>query len=266
MKKRMMWKRGRKSGNVSGLLKMKVITPFTIKFDYSGGAKLAQWSKNDANLAHALLGDGQENYYTYQRLQDYSTFCVERISTRIQNFQLHRRVETTYQQGENWGWFEDKVTYTDPIVYFYREKYGRGLPGAFNAGASNHAFMEISKEKCIQNCRDGWYWTTEFKTKNERKMVDTEILRKMIDRTTPLTGMTKNQLLEKLGVEPKNDAGTYDDLHNCEFVLGRGPQYAKEWYDGKQSHSVSTVNRYVTDFLNYDLVTWITVRCFRHKV
>lgn len=262
-----MWKRGRKHGNISKLMKIRVIMPYTLKFEYKGSdPKLAKWAKVDGNKATALLGDDEENYETYQRLMDYSTFTVKRISTRIQNFQLHRQVETTYQQGENWGWFEDKVTYTDPIIYFYREKYGRGLPGAFGPTATEHAFMEISKEKCIRSCRDGWYWSTNFRSKNERKMVDTEVLRKLIDRNTPIANLTKDQLLEKLGVESKNDAGTYVDQHACEFTIGRGPQYSKEWYDSKQSTSVATVNRYVRDFLNFEMVTWITVRCFRHRL
>lgn len=53
------------------------------------------------------------------------------ISTRIDNFQCHRVVTTTRGTGPKAEWHEDKVTFTDPIIYFFRDKSGWGQPGAF---------------------------------------------------------------------------------------------------------------------------------------
>lgn len=50
------------------------------------------------------------------------------------------------------------------------------------------------------------------------------------------------------------------------FFIGRRPQYAKAWFDGKQSTVVSQVNRFVRDFFTFDILTYVTVRCFRQKI
>lgn len=149
---------------------------------------------------------------------------MERMSTRIQTFQCHRQVETNYVTGTGddkaVGWTGDKITYTDPIIYFYRETYGKPEPGAFTASANKDDFLELCKKKRISHCKDGFYWTTRFPTKGERKIVDTEELRKLFDGSNART-ITKDRLLTTFGVEPKGDTADVRDIHNMQFFIGR---------------------------------------------
>lgn len=123
----------------------------------------------------------------------------------------------------------------------------------------------MCKKKRISHCKDGFYWTTRFPTKGERKIVDTEELRKLFDGSNART-ITKDRLLTTLGVGPKGDTADVRDIHNMKFFIGRGLQYAKAWFDGKQSTVVSQVNRFVRDFFTFDILTYVTVRCFRQKI
>lgn len=78
--------------------------------------------------------------------------------------------------------------------------------------------------------------------------------------------ITQDRLLTTVGVGPKGDTADVRDIHNMKFFIGRRPQYAKAWFDGKQSAVVSQVNRFVRDFFTFDILTYVTVRCFRHKI
>lgn len=108
----------------------------------------------DANRAKFLMGNKQENYALQLRSQDYSKFSVKRITSKIDHFKIHRRVETNYQTGTGdhkaVGWIEDKVTYTDPELWFYRENFGRGLPGAFTSTSegARHCVL-LSSYNCL---------------------------------------------------------------------------------------------------------------------
>lgn len=82
------------------------------------------------------------------------------------------------------------------------------------------------------------------------KIVDTEELRKLFDGSNART-ITKDRLLTTFGVEPKGDTADVRDIHNMKFFIGRGPQYAKAWFDGKQSAVVSQMNRFVRDFFYF---------------
>lgn len=268
----MMWRRGKKMGNISPLLKIKCIIPSAVQFLYKNGTNSAAFVHVGSNIGNLLLGDYHENYNVYNKLQVYSNFHLVRMSTRIQNFQVHRQVETNYVTGSGEettnGWFEDKLTYTDPIMYFYRAKFGRPLPGAFTDGsAKKHAFLEVCKKKCINSCKDGWYWSTNWPTKNEKKMVDTDVLVDLMNGTTPMPDTyMKDDLLKALGAVSKNEDGGFEDQHCCSFALGRNVQYPHQWFVGKQSTVATSVERFVRDFVTYDMVTYITVRAFRHKL
>lgn len=268
-----MWRRGKKLGNISRLLRIKCIIPSAVQFTYKNGSNTAAYVHVGANVGNQLLGDIHENYTTYNKLEVYSNFHLVRMSTRIENFQVHRQVETNYVTGSGEeatnGWFEDKITYTDPILYFYREKFGRTLPGAFSGatGVKKHAFLEICKKKCINSCKDGWFWSTNWPTKNERKMVDTTVLTNLMDGTTPMPdSFLKDDLLKALGAVSKNEDGGFEDQHGCAFALGRNVQYPHQWYTGKQSLIATDVERFVRDFVTYDMVTYITIRCFRARL
>lgn len=262
----MMWRRGRKSDNISNLLRFKVIIPVAAQFTFNRDDPYAKHGKVDGNKASFLLGDDEENYNSYNKIQNYSSFQLHRMSTRIQNFKVHRLVETEFKVNDEDHWTDDKLSFTDPIVYFYREKFGRGLPGAFGSTATKNAFLEVCKHKCIRSCKDGWFWSTKFPTKGERKMVDTSVLTKLVNRTTPIGNLTKDQLLAKLGVVSKQEDDGIEDIHNCMIAVGRGIPYPNNWYTLKKSAKVSDVLRYVTDYLSFDMITYITVRCYRHKL
>lgn len=78
----------------------------------------------------------------------------------------------------------------------------------------------MCKKKRISHCKDGFYWTTRFPTKGERKIVDTEELRKLFDGSNART-ITKDRLLTTFGVEPKGDTADVRDIHNMKFFIGR---------------------------------------------
>lgn len=63
--------------------------------------------------------------------------------------------------------------------------------------------------------------------------------------------ITQDRLLTTVGVGPKGDTADVRDIHNMKFFIGRRPQYAKAWFDGKQSAVVSQVNRFVRDFFYF---------------
>lgn len=118
------------------------------------------------------------------------------------------------------GWTGDKITYTDPIIYFYPETYGKAEPSTFTASANKDDFLELCKKKRISHCKDGFYWTTRFPTKGERKIVDTEELRKLFDGSNART-ITKDRLLTTLGVGPKGDTADVRDINYMKFFIGR---------------------------------------------
>lgn len=264
----MMWRKGKKLGNVSNLLRFKCLIPWSIKLVYDSGNYQSKFTTCDGNTGAMLLGDDEENYDSYLRINNYSSFCLHRMSTRIQNFKIDRKVETRFVNAgdKSVGWTEDKMTYTDPIIYFYRDKYGRGLPGAFGTQATKNAFIEVSKKKCVRSCKDGWYWTTNWPTKKERKMVDTSVLSNLVNRTTSMgLNYTKDNLLDALGAISKQEDGSFKDQHDCKFTIGRAMQYPSQWFDGATYTDVSDVKRSVTDWVSFDMISYITVRCFRHK-
>lgn len=218
------------------------------------------------NKAALLLGDQHENYKAYNRLKEFSSFVLVRMTLKLDNFQVHRQVETNYTQGPNSGWLEDKITFTDPLIYFYRERFGRGPPGALGPGAADHSFKEISRKKCIRSCKDGWYWTTTWPTKTEREMVDTTVLSNMMDGTQALAAISKNQFLNMMGAKSKQDDGGFDDQHDCKFWIGRDAPYPKDWFTNHQSKIVGSVERFCSDYVSYTMTSYVTVRAFRKRL
>lgn len=98
------------------------------------------------------------------------------------------------------------------------------------------------------------------------KIVDTEELRKLFDGSNART-ITKDRLLTTFGVEPKGDTSTADvrDIHNMTFFIGRETMQKHGLMENNFS-VVSQVNRFIRDFFTFDILTYVTVRCFRHKI
>lgn len=122
----------------------------------------------------------------------------------------------------------------------------------------------MCKKERISHCKHGFYWTTRFPTKGERNIVDTEELRKLFDGSNAST-ITQDRLLTTLGVEPKGDTADVRDIHNMKFFIGRGLQYAKAWFEGKQSTVVSQVNIFVRNFFTFDIYLLMSLLDFSVK-
>lgn len=266
----MMWRRGKKHGNISGLIRIKNIQQFNFLYSYDKGVVTQRMVMTDGNKAPFLLGTNHENYKAYNRLNEFSSFVLVRMSTRIHDFQIHRQVETEFITGAGEEaeshWTEDKITFTDPKIYFYREQYGRGMPGALSPTAPDHAFKEISKHKCITGCKDGWWWSTSWPTKGEREMVDTTVLHNMMDGSQSIAAYSKNKLLQELGAKSKQEDGQFDDQHDCKFWIGRDAPYPASWYTGKSSAVPASCERYCRDHVGFIMTTYITVRAFRKRL
>lgn len=64
------------------------------------------------------------------------------------------------------------------ITTMYHQKAGGGFPGAFMNNDSGEDAIELCKRLCVQGCKDGFYWSTNFKGKNQCTMVDAPILQR----------------------------------------------------------------------------------------
>ena len=97
-----------------------------------------------------FVGDKVENFNTFEEIQDYQKVCLIRLSTRIDNFQVHRIIGTTFEDldSKETHYQEDKVDIMDPIIYFFREPSGGQLPGAFSVATTDgdgENAIELSK-------------------------------------------------------------------------------------------------------------------------
>lgn len=255
----MMWKKGVKYHNISPIMKIKKIAKISYVADYSGTDQTQKFYPMDATSekCEAILGNDKENFYIYERLADYKKFVCKRITTKVKNFLVHRIVRTKIGEGDKAVVQEDKITITDPTIYFFRDSDGDGYPGGTTAGQ----FEEYCKKKCIRGCWDGWHWTTNFRTKHERKMNNCTALRA---KMANMAQTSKNQLLKVLGVEPIDygDNATLNDVHSCKFGIGREAIFPVAWFDDATS-ILGKTERTVSDHVTFDMCSWITIRCFR---
>lgn len=259
MSQRMMWKKGRRNHNISSTLKIKKVLKINTKFETTkttNGPKI-QDIASIAEKGESFLGNNVENWYAYEELADYKGLVLKRITTKIKNFQVHRIVMTKIGTGPKAQLQEDKVTITDPIIMFYRQTDGKTYPGGITGGQ----FEEICKKKCIRSCNDGWYWTTKFRNKHDRKMTDAQKLRSlMLDMSSnPMRGT----VLQTLGAENRGfDPNDYDDVHSMKFAIAREQAFPPDWYT-KSGILGGTIERECIDFVTFDMVTWITIKLFR---
>lgn len=255
----MMWRKGRKNDNISPLIRIKKIIHVGGRVDFTAAKFVPELIdyKVEANKLVNLLGNDQENYIDYENLADYKKCLLLRMSTRLDNFQVHRIVGTTIGTGVKAVYHEDKITFTDPIMYFYRDTTGDGYPGAIVNNA-NGDFIELMKKKCIRGCKDGWYWTTRFPTKTERKFVPANTLRSLMQNRTG----GKDAFLTTMGVISRSSNGSVADQHSMNFVIARQTPYGKDWYKDKMGQD--SIVRQVADHITFDMTTYITVRGFDH--
>lgn len=218
---------------------------------------------NTTNKVNAFVPSDAECYAQRIDLDDYHSVSIQRISTRIQDFQCHRIIGTTVGTGKDAQYHEDKVTFTDPKIYFFHNSSGEDYPGAISQ--STVGFDEISKVKCIRNCKDGWFWSNNFKRgKVDRKMVEfTPTLRTFIvnQGTTGNTAMP--DFLKACGIESKYGDGSLKGTHSMQFAIGRDPPYVAAWY--KDVMGQKAIARIVHDYISFEMVTYITLRAFNHK-
>lgn len=250
-----------KKHNISRIMRIKHIEHMNWDVNFKASKNEAQISGFDSisEKMYALLGTELENYYVYEHLSDFKKFVVKRITTKLDDFQVHRVVRTKIGTDDDAPVQEDKITFTDPLIYFYRDKDGDGYPGAF----LKNQFQEICSKKCIRSCKDGWYWTTNFHNKSDRKMADVGQLRGVMKN--PGTTNTRMQLLSYLGVEPNEYGSGLTDLesqHSCKFAIGRDVPYPTTWYNDAAS-LIGPVSRDVTDHITFHMTTWITLRAYR---
>lgn len=210
-----------------------------------------------SETATAIVGNTNENYAVYEDLADYKKLAAKKIVTKLKNFQVHRIIRTKIGSGPNAHLQEDKITITDPIIYFYRAKGAGPYPGGMAAGE----FEELCQKKCIKGCNDGFWWMTKFRSKADRKLRDASVFRNVMNDTA--NAGTRQDVLKALGVLSKGyDSADLADVHSCKFGIGREAIYPQEWYESAGSLLGDTV-RDVTDYITFDMYTYISFRCFR---
>lgn len=155
---RKIWSKGKKNGNISRTYKILKIQPFTVKMDFDKTQHGSVFKQGlTANKSWLLwIGDKNENKHIYDISSGYNYFTTERITSKLQDFQVHRITQTQYNKvrsSSTDGFLEDKLTFIDPTVYFYRPNR-RNWPTQFNNERSEDGF-ELAKKRCIRSCKDG---------------------------------------------------------------------------------------------------------------
>lgn len=238
------------------------------EFKYSKNAVAPGWANFSqiADRTNAIFGEKEDNKKAWNQIGDFQNATLQRISTRINNFQVHRIIVTERGAPPNTTITEDKITFTDPIMFFYRDTTGYGLPAVITDNTGN--WTEICKKKCIRSCHDGWYWSTNFKTKNERVMVPAQRIADCMTPSYRSAVPSLSKLLNKFGVQRKTYNAESDDptrgIHSMGFILGRGTQYSPGWF-GAGLASTEKVARLVTDYITFDMTTWWTFKLFTRK-
>lgn len=258
-KRRMMWRRGRKSKSISPLIRLKNVTTFRHQFNWTAintADVFADFSQL-ADKTDVIMPDEKECVNQLKEMQMYKNLQLVRISTRLDNFKIDRIVGTTVGTGPNAQYHEDKVTFTDPTLYFYRDSVGYGISANIKSGDYN----DMAKRKCIRDCKDGFWWSTDFKTKTERLLCPAE---NIINLTKPAIMNVHPRLvdvLKQFAVLPKlYDAEGTDrskqGIHSMGFGIGRPCPYSKYWFkDGDRK-----IERYVTDHLTFTLTSYVSIR------
>lgn len=181
-----LWIRGKREGNV------------TKSFNF----------KNMVDISHHLTIPVAPQCLLQNVLRTKHSYWSETKKKTMQ-FNIPRRVETNYHtetgnQKAFW-WTEDKVIFTEPEKFFYRENFKRGLFGAFTSTTETIWWKWRSVPGSVSVDVNGLYWTTTFPTKNERMMLGSGSLSNITDGTNAIQNISKNGLLILLGMQPRNN-------------------------------------------------------------
>lgn len=117
----------------------------------------------------------------------------------------------------------------------------------------------------IKDCKDGFWWSTNFNTKNERLMVPSANIRTLMDPSTQAVHQRLTDVLKQFGVQPKmyNAEGTdrsYQGIHSMGYGIGKQVPYTKQWFGGP--NTTDKITRTVTDYITFDQTTYCTMRAF----
>lgn len=270
-----MWRKGKRNHNISRVYTIKNIQEMQMRFIYSADsftAKVVDY-KDVVNDHRYFLGNATENYYAWQESQDYKKFTVNSITTKLEKFAIKRIISndvTMKGTPPTLHYFEDKEDIQDPMVYFYRQGDGQDFPSCMLDPAQGGNALELCKRKCIKGCKDGWYWTTRFPRKTEHHMVDTSQLRAYMATDTQASAL--NSMLKAFGVHSKSDDALLKDIHDSRFALARPAPFTVDkdspnnWYNTNTSSTASAVDRKVTDYLTFNMTSYVRVRFFHKTV
>lgn len=203
-----MWKKGRRNGNISRLFTVKksLSSICVAEFNDDQINPIVFHLENEENDHRNMVGSSLENWFTYNECKDYKMLIIDSITTKLENFQVKRIIsnDVTYKAGGKTDYFEDKEDILDPELYFYRQSDGGVYPTPLQPGSLDTTqAAELMQHKCIRGCRDGFSWTTKFKDKHQRTMVNKQGL---IDYMSyPGSAHKWQEFLKAVGVEARTD-------------------------------------------------------------
>lgn len=247
-------------GTITKELTITNLTQMKAAFTFNGASTVSgavvDFASN-MNKLKFILGNNVENYKVYTRLDDYSEFYTKRITTKLCNFRVVRVYRREWLDAaskervyrENTEYDKDNVE----ILYF-RDKFGVGLPGAFSTPA-NADWVELCQRKIMRTRNQGIYFTTYFRTKNERMLASCAGLKTAMAAQSSST--TKEDLFPILGLKSKTTSDNYKDVHSVNIAIGRyDPVPAAYFTDA--DHKVA-VKRTIKEYLEFDYITYITI-------
>lgn len=247
-------------GTITKELTITNLTQMKGAFTYTGGGTVSGAVIDfgpQMNKLRYMLGNNVENYKIYTRLDDYSEFYTKRITTKLCNFRVVRVYRREWLDAaskeriyrENTEYDKDNIE----ILYF-RDKFGVGLPGAFTT-PSNADWVELCERKIFRSRHHGIYYTTHFRTKNERMLASCAALKTAMKATS--TSTTKEDLFPILGLKSKTTSDNYKDVHSVNVAIGRYDPVPSQYFNDVD-HKVA-VKRTIKEYLEFDYITYITV-------
>lgn len=205
-----------------------------------------------------LIGNKAENFWISGVLPDYHKFKVDSITTRFMNPVIYRR--WLYQGGDRAPLTVNYERVPSARLYLWRDKFGNGFTGT----ASGADFYEVAQRKPVvySGQRKSFYAVT---TRFPRLNVDCvmgdcdQLIKLMAGQITPKTWI---QALTELGLGASTQ-NSQKDIHNMNFVIGKhsGVSSGTDMFEVSETYGKMDV--YMHEFVSFDLVTTIRLRCFR---
>lgn len=207
-----------------------------------------------------LIGTLDENYKTSNMLPKFHKCRIDSITTQFMNPVIYRR--WIYQGGSKEPLTVNYERVPSSRLYIWRDKFGNGFTGT----ASSADFYECAHRRPVvhNGQRKPFYSVT---TKFPRLGIDsdlantTDVLNLMNAATTPKTWV---KALELLGLNKKG-YNAHKDVHNMNFVIGKHSGVTSGTDMFEVSETYGKIDVYMHEFLSFDLVTYIKLRCFRQN-